>query len=199
MKNTAIHTLRNTHFRLLVFILFLFPLTAFSQWQATMVSSLEGVELEYRVYSDLNQYRLEFEDGDSYGAVIVDPKENITSILFPESRKVRYVPTNGNFSLANDPVQSYNYYLQSGKEKIEATEKILGYDCIKKTIYKDGEAIFTLWFSEELNFPVKQVIHTSEYTEIYLKNIQAWDLEASKFSVPADFIEVDQNRVPVKK
>lgn len=199
MKKDAFQLLKETHFHLIAFVFLLLPMSGFSQWQATMKSSLDLGEMEYTIYSDLNQYCLEFGEDDSKGIVIVNPQENITSILFTKNKQVRYVPTNSEFSLKNDPVQAYNYYLQKGEEKVEANEMIEGYDCKKMTIYSDGEAIFTQWFSEELNFPIKQLLHSSDNSVTYLQNIQSWKCNADKFVVPEEYIEVDKNRVPVNR
>lgn len=176
-----------------------FPILCAGQWQANMTSSLSSDEKEYKVYSDLIQYRYEFEEDEMNGVVIVNPETNVTAIMLLNEKKVHYTPTDGMLSGMNDPVQAYNNNKKYGTEKIYENESIMGYDCTKKTIYQGENKIITQWFSADLNFPVKLEGHWSENTFMQLNNIKDWTVDPDIFMVPDDFIEVDDNLNPVIK
>lgn len=173
------------------------PILCVGQWQANMTSSLSSGEMQYKVYSDLNQYRYEFEQDGMKGVVIVNPETNVTAIILLNEKKVHYTPTNGILSGMNDPVQSYNTNKQYGEEKDEGTESMLGYDCVIESIYQSGEKIISRWYSADLNFPVRLEGYWAENTFMQLSDIQDWTVDPAKFTVPGDYIEVDENLNPV--
>ncbi len=169
------------------------------QWQADMVMSTTlAPGDQYKVYSDLVQYRYEFNQDGMNGVVITNPSTNVTAIILVDEKKVHYTKTDGMMSSMNDPVQAYNSTKIYGEEKILGEENISGYDCIKKAIYIDEKEIYTQWFSEELNFPVKMVQNLGEESGfVQLENIEDWAVDPSLFEVPDDYIEVDENQNPV--
>lgn len=182
------------------FMLLLLPVFCMSQWQAEMTSTISGGEQHYKVYSDLGQYRYEFNQDGMNGVVISNPSTNVTAIILVDEKKVHYTETDGMMSSMNDPVQAYNATKVYGEEKILGEENMLGFDCIKKAIYMDGKELYTQWFSEELNFPLKLEQNLGEEIGlVQLENIKDWKVDPSFFEVPADYIEVDENLDPVKK
>jgi len=186
--------------RLLVIAILVLPFVSFAQWQADMVNRINSdSEKSYHVHSDLQQYRYDFTDEGMQGAVIVIPDENTSAILMLNEKKVHYTPSNGFISVTNDPVQAYYSYKEQGTEKTEGTETVAGYNCVRKSIYdKQGTLMFTMWFSEELNFPLKMKGHWDDNTYMYLENIRQWQPDRSIFKVPSGFVEVDKNLEPVK-
>lgn len=181
----------------LALAILLLPLISPAQWQADMVSSISGGEQQYKVYSDIDHYRYEFIQDGKNGVVIVTPAEKSTAIMLIDEKKVHYTKTDGMMSRMNDPVQAYNSYKKYGGEKIIGEETVEGYNCTKKTIFDGEKELFTQWFSEELNFPVKLIGHWAEDTYMQLSNIQKWDPDQTKFEVPADYTEVDEKLRPV--
>ena len=186
--------------KLLGFIaLFILPLMCLGQWQADMhMSTTVAPGDQYKVYSDLVQYRYEFNQDGMNGVVITNPSTNVTAIILVDEKKVHYTKTDGMMSSMNDPVQAYNSTKIYGEEKILGEENISGYDCIKKAIYMNEKEIYTQWFSEELNFPVKMVQSLGEESGfVQLENIEDWTVDPSLFEVSDDYIEVDENQNPV--
>ena len=175
----------------------LIPLLGISQWQATMVNSMQKEEFFYTVHSDLNHYRYDFTIDGAEGAVIVDPEEGQTAILMLKDKMVHYTDTDGSMSRQNDPVQGYNAYVSYGEEKVEGKEEMEGYECVKKSIYQEDEKLYTQWFSEELNFPVRIEAYYGDGQFMKLKDIADWDVDPSLFVVTDDFVEVDQRLRPV--
>ncbi|MEA1897366.1 MAG: hypothetical protein U9N53_06845 [Bacteroidota bacterium] len=178
-------------------ILLILPAVSMGQWQANMFNSISGSEKHYKVYSNLNQYRYEFDEDGMSGVVIANPETNVTAIMLLDKKKVHYIATDGMQSSMNDPVQAYNNYKANGEERIIGNETIAGYECIKKELYHGEQKLFSQWFSEELNFPVKLTGHWAENTYMQLNDIQDWDVDPAMFVVPDDFLEVDENLDPV--
>jgi hypothetical protein len=161
-----------------------------------MVNSMQGNVQEYKVHCDGINYRYDF-SGDFTGVVIVKPEQNLTAILIVEEKMVHYTNTDGRMSHMNDPAQAYGGYLQYGTEKITENQDVNGYNCTKKVIYQGEKPLISLWFSEDLNFPVKMENHYSEGTYMHLDNIQYWKPNPSIFEVPDDFVEVDDEMRPI--
>ncbi len=183
----------------LAILLLVISNTLFGQWKATITTNIFGGESEYIVYSDLSRYCLEYKYSEDSGSLIVLPKVNTSSFLSFSTKVVHHTPTDGRISFSNDPVQSLKYFLQDGGELIEELEVFGGYDCIKKTIQKDGRPIYIQWFSEELNFPLKILLPSKEDKKMLLTNITPWVVDDDKFQVPDNYIEVDWNQRPVQE
>lgn len=182
----------------LFFILFiLLNMNSFCQFRAKMINMVNGEERNYYVFSDLRQYRYEFEESNMKGVVIVNPGENKTFILFPENELVHTTTCDGMMSRMNDPVQSYVWYKTYGEERPAGDKEINGYKCKIKDLYQGDSKIFTVWYSEDLNFPLKILSHLAENTYMVLKDIEPWEPEASSFIVPKDYTEVDERMRPV--
>jgi len=140
---------------LLISIFFFFSLNLFCQFQAKMINSFSGKKRLYSVYSDLNHYRYEFEEDGMKGIVIVTPDANQTNILIPDKKYVHRSTCDGMMSRMNDPVQSYEVYKKHGEEKILGEVTINGYKCTAKEMYQGDTKVFSAWYSEKLNFPIK--------------------------------------------
>jgi hypothetical protein len=168
-----------------------------AQFQAQLVNRFSGSERLYTVYSDLTQYRYEFEEDGMKGIVIVKPALNETAVLVPEKKFVHRTTCDGMMSRMNDPVQSYEAYKQYGPEKTIGPEKMSGYDCIKKEVYQGETPVFTAWYAEKLKFPVKIVAHQSENMFMELRDIRKWNTDPALFDVPEDYMEVDERMRPI--
>ena len=167
------------------------------QFQANMTNTVSGREMQYRVYSDLNHYRYEFDEDGMKGVVIVLPDENKTFILMPDKKFVHKTTCDALMSRMNDPVQSYLWFKKNGTEKAAGVEKVNGESCQKSEIYYQDHKVFTVWYSDKLHFPVKIINHTAENTGMQLNNISKWKVDAKLFSVPDDYVEVDEQMRPV--
>ena len=183
----------------IVFILVLtvFSMPAFCQFRATMANVVSGNERTYQVYSDLVNYRYEFEESGMKGVVIVMPKENKTMILMPEEKFVHITTTYSVMSRMNDPVATYRWYADSGSVKDTGKETVSGRKCVIREIYSMDMKVFTVWYSNELNFPVRIQNEASSDTHMLLSNIKSWKTDPSFFKVPAGYTEVDSKMRPV--
>lgn len=173
------------------------PLNSFCQFRAKMINVVNGIETNYDVHSELKQYRYDLIEGDMEGVVIVNPDANQTAVLFPEKKLVHKTTCDGMMSRMNDPVQSYIWYKTYGEEKPAGNEDIGGYNCLKMDLYQGDSKVFTVWYSEKLNFPLKILNHFAENTYMELKDIESWKPEPSYFNIPDDYTEVDEMMRPV--
>jgi len=162
-----------------------------------MHNVISGNERIYTVYSDGNHYRYEFDEDGMEGIVIVYPEKNETHVLFPSKKLVHNTACDDVMSRMNDPVQAYYAFAKNSKEKSAGEEKVEGKPCAKKELYQNDKKMYTMWFSEELNFPVKMKFHLAENTHMVLKDIQAWKPDASFFTIPGDYTKVDEKMRPV--
>ncbi len=167
-----------------------------SQFQAIMNNSMSGEERIYTVYSDLNQYRYDFEEDGMKGIVIVHSGANQTAILVPDKKFVHKTTCDGMMSRMNDPVQSYEAYKKHGTENETGLEIIDGFECQIKEIKQGDTKVFTAWYSEKLKFPLKIVAHFAENTFMELIDVKKWKAEPSYFEVPKDYTEVDEQMRP---
>jgi hypothetical protein len=184
-------------YSLFFILVILLPVSSFCQFRARMINVVDGQESIYDVFSELKQYRYEFVEDDMKGIVIVNPDANQTFVLLPENKFVHKTTCDGMISRMNDPVQSYMWYKKYGEEKSAGDEEISGYKCKIKELYQSDSKVFTVWYSEELNFPIKILNHFSENTYMELKDIEPWKPEESMFIVPKDYTEVDERMRPV--
>jgi hypothetical protein len=184
-------------FFILLLLVIVVSINTFCQFTAKMINVVDGKERNYIVYSDLKQYRYEFDEDGMQGVVIVNPDKNQTSILLPEMKFVHKTTCDGIMSRMNDPVQAYIWYKNQSEEKIAGTEEISGYNCTKKELLQSDATVFTLWHAEQLNFPVKITSHFSDNTHMELKDIEPWTADASYFKIPEGYTEVDERMRPV--
>lgn len=172
-------------------------MNAQNSFEAKMTDRKLGSKITYTVKSDGENYRYDFIESGREGIVIVRPAEETTAILYPEKRLVHYTETSSATSRMNDPVQSIMTLKNRYKEKHLGKEEIAGYNCNKSELYAETEKLFTLWFSEQLNFPLRIENHlvTNNYMEVY--DIKTQEIDTSIFIVPDDYTEVDDRMRPI--
>lgn len=167
-----------------------------AQFTATMKNVVKGDERIYQVYHDGENYRYEFSEDGMDGVVIVKPAENKTSILVPEKKYVHHTTCHDVMSRMNDPVQSVMTIKDRYNEKGLGEEEIAGFKCSKSELFAADQKVFTLWFSEELNFPLRIENNFQRDTYMELSGINVQDVVANKFVVPEDYTEVDDKMRP---
>ncbi len=170
---------------------------AYSQFSADMINVVQGNERAYKVYSDLDSYRYEFEESGMKGVVIVHPGENKTYVLIPDQQYVHITSCDGMMSRMNDPWQSYLWLKSYGKEKNLGSEDVKGYQCDKLALYQNDSKVFSASFSPQLNFPLTMQSEIEENTYMRLENIEPWENDPSYFQIPGDYTEVDERMRPL--
>lgn len=183
----------------LFFALFFVVFPVFCQFSAIMRNAYSGGEKTYKVWSDGVNYRYEFSEEGSPGIIIFRPEENKTFILMPEKKVFITRACDDMYTLMNDPVQgSLHFADQKDITGITAGhEKVMGYDCVKKEYYltyDNGDKVLTnvVWFSEELNFPLKITFGAGQKVRMELSDLQKWKPQKEYFQVPEGYTEVDE-------
>ncbi len=189
-----------------LFLLALFFVLApgYGQFQATMKNAYSGEEKIYKVLSDGENYRYEFTENGQTGILIFRPAENKTFLLMPEKKTFLTRACDDMYTLMNDPVQGSLHFAdpKDVSEKITGHEKLSGYDCVKKAYYMtydNGEKVLTnvVWFSEDLNFPLKITFGPEQKVRMVLSDIKKWNPVKGYFKIPGGYTEVDDRGRPV--
>lgn len=169
-----------------------------AQFTAMLTQMKQGNKTVYKVISEGSKYRYNFEEDEIPVIVIVNLETNQTAILYPQQKFVRYIETTSPFSELMDPNQAFKQLGVSYTEKNAGLEKINGLDAEKIEFYIDDEKIITGWYSNDLNFLLKLVNHLRQNTYVELINIEQKNIDASVFTIPKDYVEVDdQMRIKI--
>ena len=183
----------------IILLIALLSLTTTGQesFKAEMTNVKQGTKEIYQVQSNTDKYRYDFEQGGEKGIVIVDPAKGKTSILFPSEKFVHFTETSSVISRSNDPVQAVMTLKDRYTEKKLGQEKVDGITCEKTELYAADQKIFTVWFSEKLNFPLKIQNHIGKDTYMELAGIELQKIPPSVFVIPEDYTEVDDRMRPI--
>ncbi|HSL89227.1 MAG TPA: hypothetical protein VK870_07990 [Ignavibacteriaceae bacterium] len=179
-----------------VLILFLLSASAFGQFKGKMVFDSMNEEHSYDVYYCDLGYRYEFNEDGQKGIVIVKSGAQEVLILMPEQKMAMKTPSNNPMSMANDPLQSFEYYKDSGNFEEAGEELINGILCKKSTLYNKenpSQKMFTMWYSEDYKFPMKMINHIdgSEDSKMEMQDVRSWKPDPSMFEIPADYQLMD--------
>lgn len=178
-----------------------FPLSA--QFSADMIFTLSGTERTFSIFSDENRYRYEFNEGGQEGVIIVLNETGEFFMLMPQQKMAIKAKSASQMSMSMDPLKQYEHFAGEGAtEVVMGKEVVNGYECIKKelrNIQKDesgevNQLMFTIWYSEEFQFPLKMVNHIdgTESSGMEVKNIQSWDPDEASFRIPEGYNIIDQ-------
>jgi len=167
-----------------------------NSFEAEMANVKRGKKQVYQVKSDGIKYRYDFEEEGIKGIVIVDAAKGKTAILMPDKEYVHYTETSSVLSRENDPVQAVMTLKDRYTEKKAGMEEIAGFNCAKSELSAADQKIFTLWFSEKLNFPLRIEQNLGQDTYMELSGIKMKEMDASAFVVPEYYTEVDERMRP---
>jgi len=171
------------------------------QFKAKMYFTSMGQDRVFTVYSAEAGYRYEFNEDGQEGVIIAKKGADDIIILMPQQNMAMKSSAGDPMTLGNDPVGSYEYYKENATIKELGHETISGIDCIKTELWNNssnefGQAnqkLFTVWTSEEYNFPVKLTNHISgsDDTTMELKDVEPWTPDAQSFEIPAGYQVMD--------
>ena len=182
---------------ILVAISFPFSINAQKAFQAKMMNRRLGSKTIYQVRSDGDKYRYDFIEGGQTIIVIVNPAQGKTAILMPQAKNVHFTQTSSRMSRSNDPVQAVMAAKNNFEEKKIGTEEITGYTCTKSEFYYADQKIYTVWFSNKLNFPLRIENNLSPQEYMELNAIVEQEIDPSIFIIPEDYTEVDDRMRPI--
>lgn len=167
------------------------------QFTATMTNTVKETARIFKVYSNLDQYRYEFDESGMKGIVIASPQENSMWLLMPDEKYI-YKTTSDDFRMvSNDPVAGIKMYAAYGEVKKTGNEKVSGYDCEITEYYQGDTKVYTAWHAPDLNFIIKATNHMAEDSYMELTDIRKWEVDPSMFIQPEDYTEVDDRMRPI--
>lgn len=171
-------------------------MVTFGQFKGKMVFSTMGKERIFDVYSADSGYRYEFDENGRKGAIIVKKDSPDVIILMPSEKMAMKSPARSSMSMGNDPIKSYEQYKSDGILKEVGKETINGIECTKSILYdknNPSQKLFTIWFSEKFNFPIKMINHIDgeEGSGMELKDIEPWTPDSNSFSIPEGYQLMD--------
>jgi outer membrane lipoprotein-sorting protein len=172
---------------LLTISLLVFPLSG--QFKAKMYFTSMGKDHVFTVYSADAGYRYEFNEDGQAGVIIAKKGADDIIILMPQQKMAMKSSATDKMSMGNDPVAAYKYYQDQGLIKVEGPETVSGIACTRSGLWnKDNpnQKMFTIWTSEEYNFPVKLTNHISgsDDTTMELKDVEPWTPDPGYFEIP---------------
>ena len=189
----------------LALIIFLFiSYLGTSQFKAKMVFNTLSKERYFTIYSSENGYRYEFNENGQEGIIIVKKDSKELIILMPQQKMAMKSAAESPMSMGNDPLKSFEFYKQTENLTEVGKETINGVSCIKSILYNKEnptQKMFTLWFSEKYNFPIKIVNHIDgiENSGMELKDIEPWTPNETSFIIPKDYQIIDTATMMIPK
>lgn len=173
-----------------------------AQFSATMTFTAAGMKRNFTVFSDNNRYRYEFDEGGQEGVMIILNETEEFFLLMPQQKIAITEKTSSEMSMGMDPLKQYEYFENEDvTEKVIGKETVNGYECIKKELHniqKDeygvtDQLMFTIWYSEELQFPVRILNHIdgTGSSGMEIRNIQPWTPDESSFRIPEGYNTLD--------
>lgn len=189
---------------LISIIVLLISTSVFSQFKGKMTFFDSKDSRTFSVYSSDLGYRYDFDEDGQKGAVIVKSGSKEVIILMPQQKMAMKSEPGNPMSMANDPLQSFEYYKESGLFKEAGEETINGIPCSKSVLYNEdnpSQKMFTMWFSEEYKFPMKLINHidVSGESGMEMKDVESWKPDPSMFEIPSGFNVMDVPTMPSKK
>lgn len=172
-------------------------LSLMGQFTGTLTNVVNGTVRTFKVFSDLENYRYEFEESGIKGVVIAFPGENKMWLLMPDEKYIHKTTADDFRMVSNDPVAGIKMYAAYGDVKKVGNEQVMGYDCDVTEYYQGETKIFTAWHASELNFIIKATNHMAEDSYMELTDINDWDADPSMFQEPEGYTEVDERMRPV--
>ena len=188
--------LTNMFFLISILIATVLSSNSFAQCKGKMVFNNMDKDRSYDVYySDLG-YRYEFNEDGQKGVVIVKSGAKEVIILMPDQKLAMKTPSDNPMSMANDPLQAYENYKNSGIFEDGGEESINGVLCKKSILYNKenpSQKMFTIWYSEDYKFPMKMINHIAGSKDLVMemKDVEPWKPDAGKFEIPSDYKLMD--------
>jgi len=186
-------------FLLVTISLLVLPMSG--QFKAKMYFTSMGKDHVFTVYSADAGYRYEFNEDGQEGVIIAKNGSPDIIILMPQQKMAMKSSADNPMTLGNDPVGSYEYHKENATIKEIGHETISGIDCIKTELWNNssnefGQAnqkLFTVWTSEEYDFPVKIINHIEVSGEsiMEIREIEPWTPDSESFEIPNGYQVMD--------
>ncbi|MBN2862190.1 MAG: hypothetical protein JXN62_03445 [Bacteroidales bacterium] len=179
-----------------ILILFAICLLSFSvtaQIKGKMHFNNMGQKRVFTLYSADAGYRYEFNENGQEGVIIVKQGSPEIVILMPQQKMAMKGSASDPMSMGNDPVASYNHFLNQGTLKAEGEETVNGIKCTRSGLWNKenpNQKMFTIWTSDKYNFPLKLINHidgSPDGSVMELKDIESWTPAADNYEIPQGY------------
>ncbi len=176
---------------------FLLVLPVAAQFRAKMHFSGMGKDHVFTVFSSDAGYRYEFNEDGQEGVIIAKTGSPEIYILMPQQKMAMKGSASDPMSMGNDPVASYNHFLDQGTLKAEGEETVNGIKCTRSGLWNKenpSQKMFTVWTSDSYNFPLKMINHidgSADGSVMELKDIESWTPTADSYDIPKGYQVMD--------
>lgn len=199
MKN-----LKSIFLLIIILTAFFTTTTVIAQFKGKMTFTHMNKARTFKVYSSNDGYRYDFDENGQKGAVIVRKDSKEVIILMPQQKMAMKSAPGNPMSMASDPLQSFEYYKDTGLFKEVGEETVNGISCNKSILYnKDNptQKMFTMWYSNKYKFPMKIINHIdgSEDSGMEMKEVEPWKPDPSMFEIPSGYNVMDVPTMPTNK
>jgi len=188
---------------LILFTTCLLSITLTAQIKGKMHFNSMGQERVFNIYSADAGYRYEFNENGQEGVIIVKQGSPEIVVLMPQQKMAMKGPVSNPMSMGNDPVASYNHFLDQGTLKAEGEEIVNGIKCTRSGLWNKenpNQKMFTIWTSDKYNFPLKLINHidgSPDGSTMELTDLEPWAPAADSFEIPDGYQLMDMpNMMP---
>jgi hypothetical protein len=156
-----------------------------------------GKDHVFTVFSSDAGYRYEFNEDGQEGVIIAKTGSPEIYILMPQQKMAMKGSASDPMSMGNDPVASYNHFLDQGTLKAEGEETVNGIKCTRSGLWNKenpSQKMFTVWTSDSYNFPLKMINHidgSADGSVMELKDIESWTPTADSYDIPKGYQVMD--------
>ncbi len=155
-----------------------------ASFSADMILDEEGTIRQGVLYVQDNRYRMELEEEGRDIAVLVDPAQGITHVVIPDEKTYMEIQNTSSKSLMNNPFEAFRTAAAKYGSHSAGKEALNGMMCRKILVSQEGDELMTAWVAEELQFPVKVVLHVGDGRTLELSNIQEGPQDDALFRPP---------------
>jgi len=164
-----------------------------AEFSALMLQTRSGTTSQSRLYVRDEMYRMDMKEGSTEFFVLVDRKEGLTWVVFPEDKEFMEMKNTSVQSLMNNPFESFRHSARQYELREVGRESFKGFDCRKVLVHSGDQALFQAWISDELGFPLKIANELEKGMLVELDRIQQGRADPSLFDIPDDY---EQMKMP---
>lgn len=173
---------------------------AAASFTAEMVTKQRGKIGTAKFYYLDGRYRMERFEEEKPVVVIADKKKKVHHVLDMNEKTFFDIASDDFSVLSMDPFAAAVYMTSSYSTSNEGTETVNGIKCEKQVVSTQGTRLMTQWFSRELGFAVKMIMHQGKQASVAeLKKITNTDLQVALFSPPTHFKQVEEPGAAAKR
>ena len=188
-------------FQLLLMVIVMMSSQAMAaSFSAQFVTIRNGKTELGKFYLQDQRYRLEINEDGRTAIVIADRKTAQHTIIDRKAGTYFQISSNDFGVLANDPFKASEHVAgQYGIQDL-GEDRVSGIACEKQLVQVQGTKVMTRWYSAELDFPLRVIMHQGKHDAIAeLRSIRKMPLEANLFMTPDGLRQVEAPGAAAKR